>query len=425
MISEFEQTYENDYFPYEQINDLIWEWIRQNDIRRAYLNVEYAMDICRENYGKLKPGKMIANAIKKLIHMRIDQIREDNYEYQKPILEKLESLKISPETVTFWGNAIANQPKEKITIRLTYGCKGSAREYYHVGSCWWGGYETSRDYLESSYGGAIRAYRNDEIVGRVWFIPYSDGIILFNAYGKGELGRIGSWSNLLKRSFPDYFVSKVMLEFGGDPGVLFQNSESTNLYIGPNKINDETIRIDLTRPEKFKYAKDLTFCSHCGIPIIGGSGYSTTDNGVICYACQNLFYARSRSTGAWIPIENAIEVYDAYNDRYYESPDSPDIIYARAINRYVYITDYWVDVFGTAHRRGARSCFRCRVSGNIYPVDRLVWTQIGPVDRTNYDPEVHVLGIPEQPQYAPSLSFADRQNQMALRRQWQQLTSLM
>ena len=50
-------------------------------------------------------------------------------------------------------------------------------EYYQK-IVWWGDFERSRDVLEYNGGGAIRAYNeDDELVGRVWFLPYEDHIL--------------------------------------------------------------------------------------------------------------------------------------------------------------------------------------------------------------------------------------------------------
>src|SRR5690606_36631781 len=91
-------------------------------------------------------------------------------------------IKLSAEIKAQIGQLLSSVKDEKLTLRLTLGCSGSSWEYYHADSCWWGDFERSRDVLEYNGGGAIRAYNeDDELVGRVWFLPYKDHIILFNS----------------------------------------------------------------------------------------------------------------------------------------------------------------------------------------------------------------------------------------------------
>lgn len=143
----------------------------------------FTSTICEyiRSYPDMKPAKAIAKCIKLEYGEKLDDtVKEKLGQYLKP-----------PEPQT-------------ITVRFSLGCDGSASEYYHSGSCYWGCYAKSRDLIESSGGGAVRMYdHNDQIIARAWFVPYHDdnlnGIIIFNAYGRDELGKIDRQGDIVAR----------------------------------------------------------------------------------------------------------------------------------------------------------------------------------------------------------------------------------
>ena len=116
---------------------------------------------------KMKPAKAVAKAVKAVYDVKLSQA----------VKEKLGQILVVPTPNT-------------ITVRLSKGCEGDASEYYHDGSCYWGSYASSRDYIEFNEGGAIRMYNEDgNILSRCWYMPFRRearglyGIVIFNAYG--------------------------------------------------------------------------------------------------------------------------------------------------------------------------------------------------------------------------------------------------
>jgi hypothetical protein len=113
---------------------------------------------------------------------------------------KLWGIKLSSKTIAEVGNLIAALPEEPLTLRLTLGCDGTREEYYNDRSCWWTNFPRARDILHFNGGGAVRAYNEvNELVGRVWFLPYEDHILLFNSYGNGALEHIYTWGVLVEQ----------------------------------------------------------------------------------------------------------------------------------------------------------------------------------------------------------------------------------
>lgn len=172
-------------------------------------------------------------------------------------------IKLSAEIKAQIGQLLSSFTDEKLTLRLTLGCGGSSWEYYHEDSCWWGDYERSRDVLEHNGGGSIRAYNEeDELVGRVWFLPYEDHILLFNSYGNGALEHIYAWGVLVEQAF-GWKSKKVSAYFGCDNTDLYVNSR-TMMIVGPEMYEGKDSiypNIDVDAP--YYYSSPMVYCPGC------------------------------------------------------------------------------------------------------------------------------------------------------------------
>ena len=130
----------------------------------------------------------------------LDQDMRPGKAFAKTIF-KWWGIKLSPKTIAEVGNLIAALPEEPLTLRLTLGCDGTREEYYNDRSCWWTNFPRARDILHFNGGGAIRAYKNEELIGRAWFLPHEDWIVLFNFYGQGALQHAQTWMTVTSQAF--------------------------------------------------------------------------------------------------------------------------------------------------------------------------------------------------------------------------------
>lgn len=228
-------------FNYSELRT-VWEWLctqyPELDCKRWHYNTE-TCEAFLADHANMKPGKA----------------------YAKYLYERF-SLKISESHKAEIGQKIKGTTNEQtIIFKVTLGCEGEASEYYHRSSCYWGEYSMSRDYIESNHGGAVRAYVDNRIIGRVWFLPYNgenlkDGMILFNAYGKDELQHIHKWGEMLAQALHKQHC-KTYLDLSYD-GEFYLNSHNTQFVGEVLKFQEETdVRINLHEPDTLVYSDGL------------------------------------------------------------------------------------------------------------------------------------------------------------------------
>lgn len=172
-------------------------------------------------------------------------------------------IKLSAEIKAQIGQLLSSFTDEKLTLRLTLGCGGSSWDYYHEDSCWWGDYERSRDVLEHNGGGSIRAYNEvNELVGRVWFLPYEDHILLFNSYGNGALEHIYTWGVLVEQAF-GWKSKKLYAYFSCDNIDLYVNSP-TMMIVGPEMYEGkDSIYPFIDTDAPYYYSSPMVYCPGC------------------------------------------------------------------------------------------------------------------------------------------------------------------
>lgn len=214
-----------------------WRFLYFNDNYKSLYIHEYDISMAVEN-SKAKP----ATALSKWLY-------------------DTKQVKLTPEDKAKLGNLLKVDTFD-YTIAITYGCDGDAEDYYHESSCWWGGESQSRDWLESNGGGAVRAYDTaGEVVGRVWFIPYENGIVLFNSYGKGELQHTSAWKRILTQGLN---LEACPVDFHFRPsGMMYINSH-TSFFVGKFEDPYSSIYIHLDSPSIYKYENDSCVCEICG-----------------------------------------------------------------------------------------------------------------------------------------------------------------
>lgn len=132
---------------------------------------------------------------------------------------------------------------------------GRAHEYCHKDSCWWGGYERARPTLAANDGYAIRMWDNGNPVARCWIAPASGGYILFNAYGKLDLG---AFSQVLSASWGMKF-RKCSMQY---PSTLYVNNGAGYHLHEENPASHIELlwSKNVTKP----YSPPANSCSVCG-----------------------------------------------------------------------------------------------------------------------------------------------------------------
>lgn len=92
---------------------------------------------------------------------------------QKYVYEQINHHKLSARTLTEIGNrAKASAGGGDFIVSFTRDLSGGPEQFFNGGSCWWGGYETSRCVLKAAGGFALRDYdKHGKLLGRAWVIP--------------------------------------------------------------------------------------------------------------------------------------------------------------------------------------------------------------------------------------------------------------
>lgn len=100
-------------------------------------------------------------------------------------------VKLSKDQLETIANALSDFVSRDGKYDFTFDqgfVAGDAEEYCHRDSCWWGGYSSARPMLAGNGGYALRMWENGKPVARCWIAPVADGYVMFNAYGKMDLG---------------------------------------------------------------------------------------------------------------------------------------------------------------------------------------------------------------------------------------------
>ena len=306
----------------------------------------------------------------------LDQDMRPGKAFAKTIF-KWWGIKLSPKTIAEVGNLIAALPEEPLTLRLTLGCDGTREEYYNDRSCWWTNFPRARDILHFNGGGAIRAYKNEELIGRAWFLPYEDWIVLFNFYGDGTLQHAQTWMAVTSQAF-GWITAIQSIDFECSKEDLYVNSPTcvvAGMVPAP--------RIYAIKPEldvPYLYSKKERRCENCGdrFPEENVRFMESTliEPGYYCENCeQNMLQITAGSyVGEWCFYNSAVflddEVYfhgdqEIMLDPYGNWCRCADAI--RVGEFYYAPMSLVLDEYGTPHPRNGGTWQRCGCCGKIYP----------------------------------------------------------
>lgn len=314
--------------------------ITQTVNRIVYSNtIRYWIDL----EPAMKPAKAIAKHVKQEFDIKLDNATKEKIgQYLKP-----------PDP-------------RKIAVRFSLGCAGESYEYYHEDSCYWGCYAKSRDIIEASQGGAVRMYSinefdDEQIIARSWFVPYTgegmNGIVIFNAYGDGELQKIDRQGDIIARVL-DTQSQLTSMHVNTDD--IFINTCRTMLLGSVQDPNVESVRIyvQLEEPYDLEYAEDMYRCDDCGEYchedyLHGVCGGDRT----VCDDCLQGYYY----------VENGQHRY-----RYEYWPED-DVIYVQGECYHMDDESIVCDVHGDYHLCDdcGDTWEECSISGEIYPIDEM------------------------------------------------------
>jgi hypothetical protein len=297
-------------------------------------------------------------------------------------------IKLATEQRTEFGNRVScARMARTYKVVLTLGCQGNSDDYYHERSCWWGSYSISRDFVEFNGGGAVRVYTIDgDIQGRVWFLPFDDGIVLFNSYGLGELQHVHSWGPIVAQLLDTDFCKSTM-EILNNRGHLYINSE-VSAYVGPKivPISTKHCKIRLSIPDRFVYSP-ARVCSHCERVFSDGGDVRLLEfnDQYVCGGCLDEYYAYDVIDRMYKPKELMQKVwgmfqYSTARQKWFSVVPS-DAVYIDSMG--YCLPDCLVDdVYGTQHLVGSGTYFRCDFSDKLYPRSEWTRTVLGAVAKS-------------------------------------------
>lgn len=285
-------------------------------------------------------------------------------------------IDLTEDEKTKIGSELSNASvaTEKFTVKVTFGCDGSADDYYHGSSCYWGGYESSRDYIEYNGGGAVRIYDDEsgEIIGRVWFMPYKDdgldGLVLFNSYGNGEFDHIVSWGPIVSKLYGTKW-SKIHYHVETTAN-FFQNSHNC-VFIGDGEVHQNSLyRHHLSEPDEWVYS-GLRICDCCGRGWYDDDiTYSEYNDQYICDYCLHRNYVYVEEISDYALTEDCVEVYipgNRYHNWQWFLIGSDDI--TEINGTWYHIDNCIVDYYGNLYAPDdTESWFTCAHDNEIYPI---------------------------------------------------------
>lgn len=132
------------------------------------------------------------------------QMKSGNFTKRlQSLVYKNYKVKLPPEIVSEVGNIATQHTAQagSVDIEITRNLNRPAREFGNAGSCWWGGYSSSRCALKSNGGFGLRSFDKDgNVKGRCWVLPLkfnketkkfkqtfntmeADAFFAFNGYG--------------------------------------------------------------------------------------------------------------------------------------------------------------------------------------------------------------------------------------------------
>lgn len=297
-------------------------------------------------------------------------------------LKQNHNYKLSADLKSKIGNYFKLPDKRQIKVVFSMGCAGTASEYYHEDSCYWGSFASSRDLIEHNLGGAIRIYdvESGEIISRSWFLPYSgddltNGFIMFNTYGSGDLDHSRTVADLVVATLgANLQETSLYLDYDGDD-LIYLNSRTT-FFIGAvwDKYNKPRANVALDVPDEFKYGNRGEYCEQCetyghnedDMYYVEHLGYS------ICDYCLRRDFTWVERSDDYLPNDEVIEIrYNGYWT-YFDINDDDLIVID---GEHYHMDDCIEDVHGNYYAPGDTDSWVELDSGEIYPADECVYNE--------------------------------------------------
>lgn len=301
-------------------------------------------------------------------------------------LYKQFKVSLPEDTKAKIGSLLSAVPDDDTEIVLTLGCEGSARDYYHPDSCWWGRYDRSRDVLEHNGGGALRAYNEDgTLIGRAWFLPYEDWIAVFNCYGDGNLQHAQTWASLINKAFGWYAEVVKTDDFSID--VTYEDlyvNDAAGIVVGTKPCPRKKVHVkpDVNAPPIYtKHTVRCAICDHrvreTDVTEIHSPIINLPRGNLVCTGCFTT-YITTVSSGSYagqLALSGQL-VRMSNRTYYYEDPEvyqdslglwcfTKDAI---KVNGTLYAPDnVLTDVYGNFHAQGTHTWRRCYGCRKIFP----------------------------------------------------------
>lgn len=293
-------------------------------------HLEWDYDYYAQNYGPDWPRMwttMLSSArdwkqqIKQSLKRRlIDEVRLEPKNSKGKFAKRLKAYiyntydgykldtKIAEKCATLLNELLPPVQQEEITVRVEELNWSLGAEYYYNGaSCWWGG--SAKSFAQLYHMGGL-ALLSDSIKGRVWAIPYRNGIVVFNVYGDW---RPSQWAVALA----DHFETRYE-QVGISADIMYVNGSSGH-YIGPDTFSESRHYVHEADYGQFE-SGDIVDC-----------GMDSSDAGLRqCDCC-----------GDWIISDDSHTVMDANREylSYCESCWDDESIWCDPISEYVVADD--------------------------------------------------------------------------------------
>lgn len=227
-------------------------------------------------------------------------------------LKKAFDISIPNELMGIIGDELTNfLVTEEIFVQVTRKIDWKDGEFGDDNSCFWGERFGAKALIELNGGGALKFYLNEEKAGRCLFLPYENGIVFFNIYGRLREFSKGNTKFLLtviealfKNIYPAAHVKKVHLSNRGYTSSLLYINDGNGVYVSEVPYYKDSIDLNI------EY-----YCYCCGRSFDEGS--YEPGNGFICFDCKKAVTCDSCGTRIWdessiYHIDNDLICFDCF-----------------------------------------------------------------------------------------------------------------
>ena len=219
-------------------------------------------------------------------------------------------------------------------------------------SCWWGGYEESKDVFIDNGGLGLLWHKDedpDNGIGRVWIAPiteyirpfgYQPILALFNQYGEDQTGtplKIDDTARMINTILPEtnYIHADLINDYNDDIPYINGN-HAVMVKSNTVQINSYSIHLEWGDDNSFQcqecserladeecyyddqgniycedcYNENFTRCHCCDNEVYRGDAYTDYNGYDICYRCYDRYYFTCDGCSEVYPQEDAISTED-------------------------------------------------------------------------------------------------------------------